>query len=334
MSRYVRQMQVPGIGAVGQARLTASHVLVVGAGGLGCTVIPALAAAGVGRLTVVDPDVIELTNLHRQTLYTAADLGQPKAVAAAARARALNPECQAMALRVRLDPANTPALIDGADLVVDAADSFAVTYTLSDLCLATGKPLISASVIGRAGYAGGFCGAAPSYRAVFPDLPAQAASCASAGVLGPAVAALGAVQAQMALSVLIGWSQARWAGLSRWTWQAGALAGSVLRMPPRHRALALSLPPRLSPPIRWWTCARRAPCRPLPVRKYLHPANWPSGRSRRGGWCCAVQPACGRGAARRCWRRAVPQRWPCLQTGNERADHRRAGQFHRGRAGA
>ena len=204
MSRYVRQMQVPGIGAVGQARLTASHVLVVGAGGLGCTVIPALAAAGVGRLTVVDPDVIELTNLHRQTLYTAADLGQPKAVAAAARARALNPECQAMALRVRLDPANTPALIDGADLVVDAADSFAVTYTLSDLCLATGKPLISASVIGRAGYAGGFCGAAPSYRAVFPDLPAQAASCASAGVLGPAVAALGAVQAQMALSVLIG----------------------------------------------------------------------------------------------------------------------------------
>ena len=204
MTRYARQMQVPGIGVDGQARLAAAQVLIVGAGGLGCTVIPALAAAGVGRLTVIDPDRVELTNLHRQTLYTVADIGQPKAIAAAARARALNPDGQATAIVYRLDPANAAGLIAAADLVVDAADSFAVTYTLSDLCLAAGKPLISASVIGRAGYAGGFCGTAPSYRAVFPDLPAQAASCASAGVMGPAVAALGAVQAQMALSVLIG----------------------------------------------------------------------------------------------------------------------------------
>lgn len=204
MSRYARQMQVPGIGAEGQARLAAARVLIVGAGGLGCTVIPALAGAGVGRLTVIDPDKVELTNLHRQTLYTTADIGQPKAMAAAARARALNPDGQATAIVDRLDPANAPGLIAAADLVVDAADSFAVTYTLSDHCLAAGRPLISASVIGRAGYAGGFCAAAPSYRAVFPNLPAQAASCASAGVMGPAVAVLGAVQAQMALSVLIG----------------------------------------------------------------------------------------------------------------------------------
>ena len=100
----------------------------------------------------------------------------------------------------------------------------AVTYTLSDLCFAAGKPLISASVIGRAGYAGGFCGAAPSYRAVFPDQPAQAASCASAGVLGPAVAALGAVQAQMALSVLIGMEPSplgRMATLDMASWRFG-----------------------------------------------------------------------------------------------------------------
>jgi len=204
MSRFARQMQVPGVGASGQARLAAAQVMVVGAGGLGCTVIPALAAAGVGRLTIVDPDQVAESNLHRQTLYSANNLGQPKARVAAARARALNPDGQATGLTLRLDPANAPALIAGADLVVDAADSFAVTYTLSDLCLAAGKPMISASVIGRAGYAGGFCAAAPGYRAVFPELPAQAASCASAGVLGPAVAALGAVQAQMALSVLIG----------------------------------------------------------------------------------------------------------------------------------
>lgn len=204
MTRYVRQMLVPGVGATGQARLGAAHVLIIGAGGLGCTVIPALAAAGVGRLTIVDPDRVELSNLHRQTLYAADDIGQPKATAAAARARALNPDGQATAFVDRLDPANAPGLMAAADVIVDAADSFAVTYTLSDLCLAAGRPLISASVIGRAGYAGGFCGAAPSYRAVFPDLPAQAASCASEGVMGPVVAALGAVQAQMALSVLIG----------------------------------------------------------------------------------------------------------------------------------
>ena len=204
MSRYARQIQVPGVGADGQRRIAAAHVLIVGAGGLGCTVIPTLAAAGVGRLTIADPDRVELANLHRQTLYTEADIGALKANVAAARASALNPECDIGTIVARIDPANAPDLIAAADLVVDAADSFAVTYTLSDLCLAVGKPLISASVIGRAGYAGGFCGPAPSYRAVFPDLPAQAASCASVGVLGPVVAALGAVQAQMVLTALIG----------------------------------------------------------------------------------------------------------------------------------
>ncbi len=204
MNRYLRQMQVSGVGVSGQVRLAAAHVLIVGAGGLGCAVIPALAAAGVGRLTIVDPDRVAPSNLHRQTLYTTGDLGQPKAGIAAARARALNPEGRATGLTLRLDPANAPALVASADLVVDAADSFAVTYTLSDLCRAQGRPLIAASVLGRAGYAGGFCGCAPGYRAVFPDLPAQVDSCASAGVLGPAVAVLGAVQAQMAVSVLIG----------------------------------------------------------------------------------------------------------------------------------
>ena len=110
MSRYARQMQVPGVGAIGQARLTAAHVLIIGAGGLGCTVIPVLAAAGVGHLTIMDPDQVEMSNLHRQTLYRAADVGEPKAVAAAARATALNPDGQATAIVDRLDPANAPGL--------------------------------------------------------------------------------------------------------------------------------------------------------------------------------------------------------------------------------
>jgi len=203
MNRYARQQILPEFGADGQARLAAAQVLVVGAGGLGSALLPLLAGAGIGHLTIADPDRIEASNLHRQTLYRMADLGQPKAEIAAREMRALNPDCQAQALVLRLDPACARVLIAAADVVVDAADSFAITYALSDLCLCARKPLISASVLGRAGYAGGFCAQAPSYRAVFPDLPPALQSCATAGVMGPAVALLGALQAQMVLAVLL-----------------------------------------------------------------------------------------------------------------------------------
>lgn len=206
MSRYARQEILPEVGHAGQARLAAARVLVVGCGGLGATLLPLLAGAGIGQLILVDPDRVEASNLHRQTLFRMADRGQPKAQVAARELAALNPDCALRALVARLDPALARALIAGADVVVDAADAFAVTYALSDLCLAAGMPLISASVLGRAGYVGGFCGGAPSYRAVFPDLPAGLQSCASDGVMGPAVATLGALQAQMVLAVLLGHS--------------------------------------------------------------------------------------------------------------------------------
>lgn len=204
MSRYDRQMILPQIGSAGQARLGAAHVLIVGAGGLGASLIPALAGAGVGRIAIVDDDLVEESNLHRQTLFRMGDLGRPKAGCAAEAARGLNPEIRVDALALHLDPDNLPPLLAGVDLVIDAADSFAVSYMLSDACGPRGVPLISASVLGRQGYAGGFCGHAPGLRAVFPDLPETAASCATAGVMGPVVAMLGAMQAQMALSVLLG----------------------------------------------------------------------------------------------------------------------------------
>ncbi|CUH84179.1 HesA/MoeB/ThiF family protein [Thalassovita mediterranea] len=204
MSRYSRQEQLPEVGASGQARLRAARVLVVGCGGLGATVIPALAGAGVGHLSLIDGDVIEESNLHRQTLFRHADLGRPKAVVAAEAVLGLNPEVSVSAQVAYLDAASVAASLQGVDLVVDAADSFAATYTLSDACLSAGVPLISASVLGRSGYVGGFCGGAPSYRALFPDLPTQRQTCVEAGVMGPAVATLGALQAQMALSCLLG----------------------------------------------------------------------------------------------------------------------------------
>jgi len=203
--RYARQTVLPEVGAAGQARLAGASVLVVGAGGLGCAVLSYLAAAGVGQLVIVDHDRVEESNLHRQPLYRMSDLGRPKVEAAQAALAALNPAVRVVAHGTRLTPANAAALVAAADVVLDAADSFAVTYVLSDACRAAQRPLVSASVVGLAGYVGVFCGDAPSYRAVFPDMPRAAGSCAESGVLGTAVGTLGALQAHLTLALLLQW---------------------------------------------------------------------------------------------------------------------------------
>jgi sulfur-carrier protein adenylyltransferase/sulfurtransferase len=147
---------------------------------------------------------VEETNLHRQPLYRHGDLGQMKAQAARSALLAINPGVCVDALTERLTPGNAAALVARADVIVDAADSFAVTYVLSDVCRLAGKPLVSASALGLSGYAGAFCGGGPSYRAVFPELPRAAGSCAESGVLGTVVGILGSLQAQLSLSLLLG----------------------------------------------------------------------------------------------------------------------------------
>jgi molybdopterin/thiamine biosynthesis adenylyltransferase/rhodanese-related sulfurtransferase len=201
--RYSRQTVLPQVGAGGQARLARSRVLVVGAGGLGCAALPYLAAAGVGQLVLIDPDRVEESNLHRQPLYRMSDLGMPKVDAARAALRALNPEITVEVHCERLDAGNAAPRVAGADVILDAADSLAATYVLSDACRAANRPLVSASVLGLSGYVGVFCGGAPSYRAVFPDMPAQAGSCAANGVLGSAVGVIGTLQAHLALALLL-----------------------------------------------------------------------------------------------------------------------------------
>ena len=205
MSRYARQMQLPDMGPEGQARLARARVLVVGAGGLGCPALQYLVGAGVGQITIVDADVVSVTNLHRQILYREDDVNHPKAQRAAETLAPLNSEVVLTPVIAALTPSNAPALVADHDIVLDCADSFAVSYILSDICKGT-TPLISASALGSAGYVGGFCGPAPSLRAVFPDLPQRAATCATAGVMGPVVGMLGAAQAQMTLGVLLGHS--------------------------------------------------------------------------------------------------------------------------------
>ena len=172
-NRYARQTVLGEIGPEGQARLAAASVLVVGAGGLGCPVLHYLVGAGVGRITLVDHDTVEVTNLHRQPLYRMSDIGRLKVEAARDALQGFNPEVQIEARAERLTPQNT-------------------------------APLVSASVIGLTGYAGAFCGGGPSYRAVFPDVSIDGGTCDTVGVLGSAVALMGSLQAHLALHLLLG----------------------------------------------------------------------------------------------------------------------------------
>lgn len=202
-NRYARQIILPEVGANGQQKLRDAHVLVVGAGGLGVPVLQYLVGAGVGKITIVDPDVVSLSNLHRQTLYGEQYIDQPKAEVAAKILRDLNADIEIIPIESPLNPANVARLLRDATIALDCADNFAVSYVMSDHCLAHNIPLISASALALSGYVGGFCAGAPSLRALFPSLPDQAGSCATAGVLGPVVGTIGSLQAQMALSHLL-----------------------------------------------------------------------------------------------------------------------------------
>jgi molybdopterin/thiamine biosynthesis adenylyltransferase/rhodanese-related sulfurtransferase len=200
----MRQTCLPDVGDAGQALIRVARVLVVGVGGLAAPVLQYLVGAGVGRLTLVDGDIVALSNLHRQTLFREADVGKAKASIAAKTLRALNGDCVITPYAGLLDPSNVSALVAQSTLVLDCADNFATSYMLSDTCKTLAVPLISASVLEFGGYVGGFCATAPSLRAVFPDLPDRAATCATAGIMGPVVGMIGAAQAQMALGCLIG----------------------------------------------------------------------------------------------------------------------------------
>ncbi len=204
---YSRQMALREVGAAGQARLRASTVAVIGAGGLGVPVLQYLAGAGIGRLLIVDGDRLEASNLHRQTLYALADCGRFKAELAAARVSALNPEVQAIAHPVRLDAGNGAALLDAADLVIDCTDNFSSKFLLNDLAHSIGKPVLFASVYQYEGQLqvvrpkrGGAC-----LRCVWPEATRDGlvGNCAEAGVLGPVPGVFGSLQALEALKLLL-----------------------------------------------------------------------------------------------------------------------------------
>ena len=207
LERYSRQLVMPEWSGAAQERLGAANAIVVGAGALGSPVALYLAAAGVGRIGVVDPDPVELSNLHRQPLHFTPDLGIPKAQNAAVKLRALNPEIQVEPYPARLDALNGEAIVAGADVVLDCTDSFESRYAVNDACCAAGVPLVSGAVLGMTGTVLSVVpGESACYRCAFPVEPPAGSvpSCREAGVLGAMAGVVGSIQALEALKLLAG----------------------------------------------------------------------------------------------------------------------------------
>jgi adenylyltransferase/sulfurtransferase len=217
LERYARHIVLREVGGPGQAALKAASVLVIGAGGLGAPVLMYLAAAGIGRLGVVDDDIVSLSNLQRQIVHATPDIGRPKVESAAERIHALNPHVVFEPHATRLDAGNALALIGGYDLVLDGSDNFATRYLASDACYLARKTLITAAL-------GQFDGSLttirahernadgalnPTYRCLFPEAPppGTVAPCAEAGVMGALAGVLGSMMALEAIREIVGFGE-------------------------------------------------------------------------------------------------------------------------------
>lgn len=205
--RYGRHLRLPGVGEAGQRRLKGASVLLVGVGGLGAPLALYLAAAGVGRLGLVDDDRVDASNLHRQVLFGEADVGCLKVEAAAARLGALNPFVDVVPYAVRLTPANAEAIVAGYDVVADGSDNFPTRYLVNDVCVRLGLPHVHGSLFRFEGQVGVFGhGGGPCYRCLYPAPPAPGLleACDAAGVLGVLPGMVGTLQANEVLKLLLG----------------------------------------------------------------------------------------------------------------------------------
>jgi sulfur-carrier protein adenylyltransferase/sulfurtransferase len=203
--RYARHLALTEVGAAGQQRLAAASVLIVGAGGLGSPAALYLAAAGVGRIGLIDHDRIELSNLQRQVLFDTASIGQSKALVAQARLQALNPDIQVDAHAERLTAANITRVFAHYDVIVDGTDRLSVRYLINDACVLLRKPLVSAAIHRFEGQAMTYMpGNAPCYRCLYPSSAEDLVpNCREAGVLGVLPGVMGSLQATEVLKILL-----------------------------------------------------------------------------------------------------------------------------------
>lgn len=205
-ARYARQIILKEIGGAGQRRLKRACVAVIGAGGIGSPAIAYLAAAGIGRLVIIDDDSVDQSNLQRQILFDTADVGRPKAQAAAEAARALNPHVETQVIAARIGPDNAAALLSGADVILDGCDNFATRLAVADAALGLRIPLVSAAVgqfEGQLAVYRGWEADKPCYRCLVGTSPdREEGNCAEQGVLGPVTGVLGSMGALEAIRAL------------------------------------------------------------------------------------------------------------------------------------
>jgi molybdopterin-synthase adenylyltransferase len=206
--RYSRHILLPELGLEAQERFAAAHVLVIGAGGLGAPATQFLGAAGVGKLTLCDPDAVDLTNLQRQILYATRDIGTPKVVAAQARIAAINPDVCVTAVQARVGATELSSLVARADVVLDCSDNFPTRHAVNRACVAQRKPLVSGAAIRFDGQIAVFdprSPESPCYHCLFGEGDElEETRCAVMGVFAPVVGIVGATQAAEALKLIAG----------------------------------------------------------------------------------------------------------------------------------
>ena len=222
--RYQKQLKLPEWDIEKQTLLKSSHVLVVGAGGLGVAALPYLAAAGIGQISIVDPDVVDLSNLGRQVIYSSAEVGQSKALLAQRYLQNLNPEVNVSSSEVKLTSENAAEFIQKADLIVDCTDNFAARYLINDHCVSLEKPFVYAAIHAWEGLLSVCNALSPNgtrtatYRCLFPESPnmSEIPNCDEVGVLGFIPGIMGLLQAKEAIFYLAGISSPAQGALLRW----------------------------------------------------------------------------------------------------------------------
>lgn len=205
-NRYKRQIVLPEIGASGQDKISAASVLCIGAGGLGCPALLYLAAAGVGRIGIVDFDIVDESNLQRQVLYSVDQVGVNKATAAKDRLQTLNPDIEIHAYDEELNAENIEDLFHGYDIIIDGSDNFTTKFLINDAAVKLGKPFIYGSILGFKGQVSVFnLEGSACYRCLFPEPPSgHIPNCAEAGVIGAVAGIIGTTQAMEAIKFIVG----------------------------------------------------------------------------------------------------------------------------------